>query len=100
MTTNFGFQPGILDYWMLLSDWRNGSFAILLALTVLFFAGYVLARRNKTLAVEGVSPVEGTDRSALSTSTPGGNRLLPALEIVMDSGHAGYTRLRETKTET
>jgi hypothetical protein len=25
MVTNFGFQPGILDYWMLLTDWRNGS---------------------------------------------------------------------------
>jgi hypothetical protein len=32
MMTNFGFQPGILDYWMLLTDWHNGSFAILLAL--------------------------------------------------------------------
>jgi hypothetical protein len=32
MTTNFGFSPGILDYWMLLADWRNGSFAILLAI--------------------------------------------------------------------
>jgi hypothetical protein len=37
--TNFGFQPGILDYWMLLTDWRNGSFAILLALGVLL-VGY------------------------------------------------------------
>jgi hypothetical protein len=35
MMTNFGFQPGILDYWMLLTDWRNGSFAILLALGIL-----------------------------------------------------------------
>jgi hypothetical protein len=37
--TNFGFQPGILDYWMLLTDWRNGSFAILLASGVLL-VGY------------------------------------------------------------
>jgi hypothetical protein len=42
LMTDFGFQPGILDYWMLLSDWRNGSFAILLALSVLFL-GYTLA---------------------------------------------------------
>jgi hypothetical protein len=40
MTTNFGFAPGILEYWILLSDWRNGSFAILMALSVLF-VGYV-----------------------------------------------------------
>jgi hypothetical protein len=38
LVTDFGFQPGIQEYWMLLSDWRNGSFAILLAPTVLFFA--------------------------------------------------------------
>jgi hypothetical protein len=35
MMSNFGFQPGILDYWMLLTDWHNGSFAILLALGIL-----------------------------------------------------------------
>jgi hypothetical protein len=42
MTTNFGFSTGILDYWMLLADWRNGSFAILLAVGVLL-VGYALA---------------------------------------------------------
>jgi hypothetical protein len=30
MMTNFGFQPGILDFWMLLTDWQNGSLIILL----------------------------------------------------------------------
>jgi hypothetical protein len=83
--TDFGFQPGIQEYWMLLSDWRNGSFAILLAPTVLFFAGYVLALPNKTLAAELLGPVEWTDRSALSSSTPGANRLLRALVIAMGS---------------
>jgi hypothetical protein len=43
--TDFGFQPGILDYWMLLTDWRNGSFAILLALGVLL-VGYAQAQRS------------------------------------------------------
>ena len=38
MMTNFGFRPGILDYWMLLTDWRNGSFAIL----GVFLVGYAL----------------------------------------------------------
>jgi hypothetical protein len=32
---DFGFQPGIVDYWMLLTDWRNGSFSILAALGLL-----------------------------------------------------------------
>jgi hypothetical protein len=50
--TDFGFQPGILDYWMLLSDWRNGSFATLLALSVLFL-GYTLVSSNKILPDEG-----------------------------------------------
>jgi hypothetical protein len=59
MMTN-GYHPGILDYWMLLTDWRNGSFAILLALAVLL-VGHALATRNKILAGEGPSRVEGTD---------------------------------------
>jgi hypothetical protein len=55
MTTNFGFSPGILDYWMLLADWRNGSFAILLAVGVLL-VGYALATRNQMPAAEGPMP--------------------------------------------
>jgi hypothetical protein len=58
MMPNFGFQPGILDYWMLLTDWRNGTFAILLALGVLL-VGYALATRNQMLAAEGPRPLEG-----------------------------------------
>jgi hypothetical protein len=69
MITDFGFAPGILEYWMLLSDWRNGSFAILLTLSVLF-VGYVLATGNKVLAVKDPRPVEGIDPSAPSSSTP------------------------------
>jgi hypothetical protein len=60
MTSNFGFQPGVLDYWMLLTDWRNGSFAILISLGVLL-VGYALATRNKKPVPEGPSPVEGVD---------------------------------------
>jgi hypothetical protein len=46
MTTNFGFSPGILDYWTLLADWRNGSFAILLAVGVLSVGAAVVVRRE------------------------------------------------------
>jgi hypothetical protein len=52
LMTDFGFRPGILDYWMLLSDWRNGSFAILLAFSVLFLV-YALVSSNKNPGGEG-----------------------------------------------
>jgi predicted lysophospholipase L1 biosynthesis ABC-type transport system permease subunit len=58
--TDFGFQPGIQEHWMLLSDWRNGSLAILLALLVLC-VGYVLATGNKIVAAEGPRPLQGAD---------------------------------------
>jgi hypothetical protein len=45
MMTNFGFQPGILDFWMLLSDWQNGSFIILLALGLLLLGYSALSRQ-------------------------------------------------------
>jgi hypothetical protein len=64
MTTNFGFSPGILDYWMLLADWRNGSFAILLAVGVLL-VGYALATRNQIPAAEGPMPREVADQTAV-----------------------------------
>jgi hypothetical protein len=66
MMPNFGFAPGILDYWALLTDWRNGTFAILLALGLL--VGYALR------------PVDGTDQSAPSGSTPGEKRP-PAMSV-------------------
>jgi hypothetical protein len=70
MTTNFGFSPGILDYWMLLADWRNGSFAILLAVGVLL-VGYALATRNQMPAAEGPMFREGPDPSAVvQTAVP------------------------------
>jgi hypothetical protein len=69
MMSNFGFAPGILDYWMLLSDWRNGSFAIMLALGVLLI-GNAFATRNKILAAEGPRHVEGADPSDLSSWRP------------------------------
>jgi hypothetical protein len=58
MMPNFGFAPGIVDYWMLLIDWRNGTFAILLTLSVLLL-GYALATRDKVLVPEVPAPVEG-----------------------------------------
>ena len=70
MTTNFGFPPGFLDYWMLLADWRNGTFAILLSVGVLL-VGYVLATRNQIPSAEGPMFREGVDPSAtVQTAVP------------------------------
>jgi hypothetical protein len=96
MMTNFGFQLGILDYWMFLTDWRNGSFAILLALGILL-VGNALTLRHKTLAAEALSPAKGISRQLPSTSEVGPLR---TFEITMARDHGSSPRLRETtKTE-
>jgi hypothetical protein len=70
MMPDFGFQPGILDYWMLLTDWRNGAFAILLAVSVLC-VGYVLATGNKKLAPEGpMFPEAAAPSAPVQTAVP------------------------------
>jgi hypothetical protein len=33
--STFGFYPGPIDYWMLVTDWQNGSIAIMLAIGAL-----------------------------------------------------------------
>ena len=37
--STFGFYPGPIDYWMLITDWRDGSIAIVLAICA-FAVGY------------------------------------------------------------
>jgi hypothetical protein len=73
MMPNFGFQPGVLDYWILLSDWRNGSFAILLALGILM-VGYAFAAHNKTPVAEGPGPatLTVTPRDVQRAAAPAG----------------------------
>jgi hypothetical protein len=53
--TTFGFQLGIRDFWTLLTDWRNGSFAILLALGVLLVS-YALGPVVKSWRVRVPTP--------------------------------------------
>ena len=77
MTTNFGFAPGILEYWILLSDWRNGSFAILMALSVLF-VGYVFATGNRMLAAK----IPGQSKESTRRSLPVQRRTGPAKCLV------------------
>jgi hypothetical protein len=38
--STFGFYPGPIDYWMLVTDWRSGSIAIMLVIGALI-VGYV-----------------------------------------------------------
>jgi hypothetical protein len=35
LVSTFGFYPGPIDYWMLVTDWRGGSIAIMLAIGAL-----------------------------------------------------------------
>jgi hypothetical protein len=37
--STFGFYPGPIDYWMLVTDWRGGSIAIMLVIGALI-VGY------------------------------------------------------------
>jgi hypothetical protein len=41
----FGFYPGPIDYSLLITDWRNGSIAILLAIGA-FAVGYAFRRAS------------------------------------------------------
>jgi hypothetical protein len=44
--STFGFYPGPIDYWMLITDWRNGSIAIILAIGA-FVVGYAFRRDHQ-----------------------------------------------------
>jgi hypothetical protein len=55
----FGYQPGIIDYWMFLTDWRNGSFAILLALGALL-VGYLATRPKAPAPPEDILPIHAS----------------------------------------
>jgi hypothetical protein len=43
--STFGYYPGPIDYWMLVTDWRNGSIAIMLAIGALI-VGYAFRTRS------------------------------------------------------
>jgi hypothetical protein len=38
--STFGFYPGPIDYWMLITDWRNGSVAIIMLAIGALVVGY------------------------------------------------------------
>jgi hypothetical protein len=70
----FGFYPGLIDYWMLVTDWRNGSIAIMLAIGGLII-GY---------AFRSASPVQPPPPAVLPIHAS------PAIaEGVDDEGDAG-----------
>jgi hypothetical protein len=42
--STFGFCPGPIDYWMLVTDWRKGSIAILMAIGALIVGHFARPR--------------------------------------------------------
>jgi hypothetical protein len=73
--STFGFYPGPIDYWMLFTDWRNGSIAIALAIGA-FIVGYAFFRTG--------SPVQPSPTAVLPT------HLSPAI-AEGEVGEAGRT---------
>jgi hypothetical protein len=75
----FGYQPGIMDYWTLLTDWRNGSLAILLALGVLL-VGYALATRPKAPPPPEDLPIHGSPTISEDAVDDGASAPQPRVE--------------------
>jgi hypothetical protein len=54
----FGFYPGPIDYWMLVTDWRNGSIAIVLVIGA-FAVGYAFRTPPTAVLPIHASPAIG-----------------------------------------
>jgi hypothetical protein len=75
--STFGYYPGPIDYWMLVTDWRNGSIAIMLVIGA-FVVGYKFRTRTARCST--------TANSVLPTHAS------PAIaEGEVDEGDAGRT---------
>jgi hypothetical protein len=73
--STFGYYPGPIDYWMLVTDWRNGSVAIIMLAIGALIVGY---------AFRTGSPVPPPPKAALPTHAS------PAIaEGEVDKGDAG-----------
>jgi hypothetical protein len=51
--STFGYRPGFIDYWSFLTDWRNGSIALLFVLVAVLALAFVARQRRR------VSPDDG-----------------------------------------
>jgi hypothetical protein len=82
--STFGFYPGPIDYWMLVTDWRNGSIAIMLAIGALI-VGY--AFRTGSPPPTAVLPTHASPavERALLRARYHGPRPLPAVFLAADS---------------
>jgi hypothetical protein len=55
LVSTFGFYPGPIDYWMLVTDWRGGSIAIMLAIGALI-VGFAFRGGSPAAAPADVLP--------------------------------------------
>jgi hypothetical protein len=75
--STFGFYPGPIDYWMLITDWHNGSIAMMLVIGALV-VGYAFRT--------GSSVIPSPPTAALPTHAS------PAIaEGEVDEGDVGQT---------
>jgi hypothetical protein len=47
--STFGYYPGPIDYWMLVTDWRNGSVAIIMLAIGALIVGYRSRTRSSAV---------------------------------------------------
>jgi hypothetical protein len=62
--STFGFYPGPIDYWMLVTDWRNGSIAIVLLIGALI-VGYAARPAGQKMGQPGGALDSGSNMRRL-----------------------------------
>jgi hypothetical protein len=74
----FGFYPGPIDYWTLITDWHNGSIAIVLAIGA-FAVGYALRSASPPTDVLPAHPSPAISEGEIEEGDAGEMR--PALGV-------------------
>ena len=89
--STFGYYPGPIDYWMLVTDWRNGSIAIMLAIGALI-VGYAFRTRSPVVpAPTAVLPTHPSPAIADREVAQGDARTNAARAAVHKMGHPERT---------
>jgi hypothetical protein len=90
--STFGFYPGPIDYWMLVTDWRNGSIAIMLAIGPLI-VGYAFRTGSHVvpLPLTAVLPTHSSPAIAEGEVDEGDAGRTPCVRAVPEVGNAERT---------